>query len=437
MNNRAGLTLSSLGKLPLAIIAGCVGMMLLAAVFMAGFGLGFGAGRVSVSERLPWNATASTSPALYECVREPEDGAASQLYPAFGLFWEAMDLLYEDFYGELPESEEAAYQAIRGVISLLNDPNTSLLTPEEAEYYRTNIEGEFEGIGARVGWDEEADTLVITEPFENQPAWQAGLRRDDLILAVNGESIQGIGLAAAVEKIRGPKGSTILLTVQSPGDDWARDVEVVRDSIDIPTISAGTLGEAGDVAYIRLNTFNENAGQLVRESVRDAVQREPRALILDLRGNSGGLLREAVRVTSVFLEDQVVLLERFRDGEVETYETEGRAVAPELPLVVLVNEGSASASEIVAGALQDHGRATLVGTTTFGKGSVQLPQTLSNDGIMRITVARWHTPLDRSIEGLGLQPDIVVEATAEDSGEPGDAQLEAALKYIQEKTEAP
>ena len=189
-----------------------------------------------------------------------------------------MDLLYADYYGELPASDEAAYQAIRGVIELLDDPNTSLLTPDEADYYRTNMDGEFEGIGARVGWDEGADTLVITEPFENQPAWQAGLRRDDLILAVDGESLQGIGLTAAVEKIRGPKGSTVSADGAEPGDEATREVEVVRDSIDIPTISASALGEAGDVAYVRLNTFNENAGQLVREAVRDAMQREPCAL---------------------------------------------------------------------------------------------------------------------------------------------------------------
>ena len=440
MNNER-FTLSSIGKQPLALVAGCLGAMLLAAVFLAGLGAGFGLGRASAGELRTWNATASTEPALYQCVREPEEGAASRLYPEFGLFWESMDLLYEDFYGDLPDSEEAAYQAIRGVITLLDDPNTSLLTPDEADYYRTNIDGEFEGIGARVGWDEDADTLVITEPFENQPAWQAGLRRDDLILAVDGVSIEGAGLAEAVEKIRGPKGSTVILTVQSPGDASTRDVEVVRDSIDIPTISARTVGEAGDVAYVRLNTFNGNAGQLVREAVRDALQREPRALVLDLRGNSGGLLREAVRVTSVFLEDEIVLFERFNDGTVETYRTEGKAIADEIPLVVLVNEGSASASEIVAGALQDHDRATLIGAKTYGKGSVQLPHTLSNDGILRVTVARWLTPGDRSIEGAGLAPDIVVDAQGDgsggglDGGASGgdDVQLDAALRYIDEQ----
>ena len=411
--------------------------MLASAVFLVGLGIGFGAGRVSAAGLPPWNATASASPTLYQCVEEPQEGAASQLYPEFGLFWEAMDLLYEDYYGELPKSEESAYQAIRGVIELLDDPNTSLLTPEEASYYRTNIEGAFEGIGARVGWDEQADTLIITEAFENQPAWQAGLRRDDLILAVDGESLTGVGLTEAVRMIRGPKGSKVILTVQHSDFASPIDVEVVRDSIDIPTISVNTLGEAGNIAYVRLNTFNENAGRLVRESVRDAMQRDPHAIILDLRGNTGGLLREAVKVASVFLDDEVVLFERFSDGTEETYRTEGRPVAPDIPLVVLVDGGSASASEIVAGALQDHDRAILVGTTTFGKGSVQLPHTLSNGGIMRITMARWFTPNDRSIDGVGLQPDVQVEAPEDGAGGSDDPQLSAALEYINTNMDTP
>ena len=429
MNNQQQITPSSIGRFPLVLIAGCLSVLVLGTVFFVGLGIGFGIGRVSASGVPRWNETASTTPTLYKCVQDPEEGSASHLYPEFGLFWEAMDLLYEEYYGELPQSEEAAYQAIRGILHLLNDPNTSLLTPDEADYYRTNIEGEFEGIGARVGWDEAADTLVMTEPFENQPAWQAGLRRDDLILAVDGESLIGIGLSDAVDRIRGPKGSTITLTIQRPGELTTYDVDVKRDRIDIPTISTRSMGDDGAIAYVRLNSFNENAGQLLRESVRDAVHRDPRAIILDLRGNTGGLLREAVTVSSVFLNDKVVLYEEFNDGEVETYRTEGRPVAGDIPLVVLVNEGSASASEIVAGALQDHERATLIGTTTFGKGSVQLPHTLSNDGILRITIARWLTPNNRSIDGVGLQPDIVVEIPDDGSGGAEDPQLDAALKY--------
>ncbi|NJN82703.1 MAG: S41 family peptidase [Caldilineaceae bacterium] len=355
------------------------------------------------------------------------------LYPDFELFWEAMELLYRDYYGERPESEAATYAAIRSVLGLLEDPNTSFMTPEEAEFFRTHIEGSFEGIGARVGWDQEANTLIITEPFENQPAWKAGIRRDDLILAVDGESVVGTDVSQAVQKIRGPKGSTVVLTVVREGFTEPFDVEVVRDIIEIPTITTNMLGENENIGYVRLNSFNENAGQLVRQAVDDAMARDAVALVFDLRGNSGGLLREAVKVTSVFLQDQVVLIERFSDGKTETYRTNGKALVKEIPIVVLVNGGSASASEIVAGAMQDAGRATLIGEKTFGKGSVQLPHTMSNGAIMRVTVARWYTPLDRSIDGLGLEPDITIAIDPEAEPSPEDPQLDAALEHLQEE----
>jgi carboxyl-terminal processing protease len=345
-----------------------------------------------------------------------------------------MDLIYRDFNGTLPSAEEATYAAIRGVVGELDDPNTSFLTPDEATFFRSTMEGSFEGIGARVAWDEEADTLLITEPFENQPAWNAGIRRNDLILAVDGESLAGTDVSEAVRRIRGPKGTEIVLTVQrDSGTPF--DVTVTRDLIAIPTIATDSLGEDGKIAYVKLNTFSENAGTLVREAVRDALRHEPRGLILDLRGNSGGLLREAVKVANVFLEDEVVLLERFHDGRVETYRTAEQAVTSELPMVVLVNEGSASASEIVAGALQDIGRATLLGTTTYGKGSVQLPHNLSNGAIMRVTIARWFTPQDRTIDGEGLTPDIAISISDEELDAGKDPQLDAALEFFAPKSD--
>jgi carboxyl-terminal processing protease len=190
------------------------------------------------------------------------------------------------------------------------------------------------------------------------------------------------------------------------------------------------LGPNGEVAYIRLNAFNENAGQLVREAMRAALQRDPQGLVFDLRGNSGGLLREAVKVASVFLEDQVVLHERLNGERSETYRTVGDAVTTDLPMVVLVDEATASASEIVAGALQDAGRATLLGTQTYGKGSVQLPHNLSNGAILRVTIARWYTPLERTIDGVGLAPDQLVEMTQAQLERGDDPQLAAALAHL-------
>lgn len=394
------------------------------AMLLIGGAAGFGAGRASVK------LNAAPSAASVDIEQGFNQGSArTALEPEFGVFWEALDLLYGDFYGDLPAGNAATYGAIRGVVDLLDDPNTAFLTPQEADVFRSSMQGTFEGIGARVNWDEELDTLVLVEPFENQPAWNEGLRRGDAVLAIDGESIVGTDLNSAVAKIRGPEGSVVVLTILRPDADAHFDVTITRAAIETPTIATEALGAAGEIAYVRLNSFNQNSGQLVRQAVESAVERGAEGLIFDLRGNTGGLLREAVRVAGIFLKkDDVVLIERFSDGSEQIYTAEGRAVAPDLPLVVLVNESSASASEIVAGALQDAGRAPLIGVTTFGKGSVQLPSSLSDGSIMRVTIARWYTPLDRSIDGTGLEPDQVVEQNDENSD--ADPQLDAALEYL-------
>jgi len=362
---------------------------------------------------------------------EGVDGLRNQ----FPIFWEAMELLYNDFYGEFPEPSESTYAAIRGVLNELDDPNTAFMSPEEANFFRENLQGSFEGIGARVDWDMTADTVVVVEPFENQPAWKAGIKRGDLITHVDGESILGTDLASAVEKIRGPKDTTVVLTVVRADSAAPFEVEVVRDRIEIPTIESRVV--AGNLAYVRLNSFNENAGDLVRDAVEAALEEKPAGLIFDLRGNPGGLLRQAIDVAAVFLpQGQNVLIERFADGREEIYATNVEPVITDLPLVVLVNEGSASASEIVAGAIQDYQRGQLVGTVTYGKGSVQLPHTLSDDSILRVTVARWYTPDDRTIDGSGLQPDVLVELSEADREAQRDPQLEEAIRLLGGEAEA-
>lgn len=409
------------------ILVGCIALIVLGGTFLVGLASGFGLGRFSQGALA---ALPSFGPNNGSAQGRPTSAAAA-LDDNFDLFWEALDLVYRDYYGEIPDPQSITYDAIRGVVNQLGDPNTAFMTPEEANFFRTSMEGSFEGIGARVEWDLERDTVRIVEPFENQPAWTAGVKRGDLVLEVDGESIVGTNLEEAINKIRGPKDSTVVLTVEREGELELLEFTITRASIEMPTISTDTLGENGDIAYVRLYTFNQNAGQFVRQAVEDALKRNPRALIFDLRGNTGGLLRQAVVVSSIFLEDQTVLLERFANGETETYETEGRALNTQIPMVVLVNEGSASASEIVAGALQDHERATLLGMTTYGKGSVQLPHTLSDGSIMRVTIARWYTPLDRSIDGTGLTPDIVIELSEEERTATVDPQIEAAIEFLE------
>ncbi|HHY58624.1 MAG TPA: S41 family peptidase [Chloroflexi bacterium] len=399
------------------ILITCLSLAVAALLFVGGLGIGFAAGK--------WGS----APVANSAPEDGAGGAAAELRARFPLFWEAMDVLYRDFYGELPDSNDAIYAAIRGVLSQVDDPNTSFMTPDEASFFRENLQGSFEGIGARVDWDMNFDTVRIVEPFENQPAWRAGIKRDDLITHVDGETIVGTDLLSAIDKIRGPKGTTVRLTIVRLTEEEPFEVEVVRDRIEIPTIEANTVG--GDIAYIRLNTFNENAGDLVRDAVKQALTQNPSALIFDLRGNPGGLLRQAVEVASVFLpKGERVLIERYADGKEDIYVTEDDPVTTELPMVVLVNEASASASEIVAGAIQDKARGQLVGTTTYGKGSVQLPQTLSDGSILRVTIARWFTPADRTIDGEGLTPDVVVELTDEDRQAQRDPQLDKAIELL-------
>ena len=395
------------------LVLAVVSILIAVVIFAVGFGAGFGAGHLGQP------STAAGQ----------DDGAAGSLRSQFPVFWEAMDILYRDFYGELPEADNATYAAIRGVLGQLDDPNTSFMSPDEAEFFRTNLQGSFEGIGARVDWDPNFNTVRIVEPFENQPAWKAGIKRDDLITHVDGEEIVGTDLTAAIEKIRGPKGTPVVLTIVRLATEETLDIEVVRDRIEIPTIETDTVG--GNLAYIKLNTFNENAADLVRQAVEEALADNPDGLIFDLRGNPGGLLRQAVEVSSIFLgNDENVLIERFSDGKEDIYKTEGEPLTTDLPMVVLVNEGSASASEIVAGAIQDMARGQLVGAKTYGKGSVQLPQTLSDGSILRVTIARWFTPDDRTIDGEGLEPDVVVEITEVEREAQKDPQLEKAIELL-------
>ena len=401
-------------------LTGCAILLVSALIFSIGSGIGFYIGRMSSPAETAGSAViaAETGRAL-----APED---------LGIFWEAMDLLEEDFYGELPSPHERSYGAIRGVLDTLDDRNTGFLTPTEATGFMESIEGSFEGIGALVEWAEDEGAIRIVEPFEDQPAWNAGIRRGDLIIAINGQDVADLSnLNEAINRIKGPKGTEVHLTVRRDGLEDPLEVPVTRDTIDIPVVKSELYGDNDEFAYVQLKRFSADAGAKLRAELEDLLTDETQGLIFDLRGNPGGLLREAINVTSVFLEDERVLIERFSDGTEEIYNTEGSALVPDdLPLVLLVNQGSASASEIVAGALQDVERAPLVGVTTFGKGSVQLPHTLSDESLLRVTIALWYTPSDRSINDTGLEPDIVVERTNEQIENEEDPQLDRAIEFL-------
>ncbi len=345
---------------------------------------------------------------------------------SFELFWEVWSLIEQDYYGELPNDEERLYGAIRGALQTLDDDYTAFIEPEAAHISRDDASGSFEGIGALVGMN-EANQLEIVRPLEDQPAEKAGLKPDDVVLAVDGKSIEGLGIYEAISLIRGPQGTIVVLTIQRAGEREPFPVEIVRARIPTPTIEAKMLEE--NIGYIRLYEFNSQATTRLREALTDLLAQQPVGIILDLRNNPGGFLNEAVSVADEFLPAGVILYERGTDRD-QVFRSTDQGLGDEIALVVLINSGSASASEIVAGAIQDRGRGILIGETSFGKGSVQLPYTLSNGAELRVTIPRWYTPDEQPIHGKGLEPDIPVPYTEEDAEQDLDPQLERAILYL-------
>lgn len=346
---------------------------------------------------------------------------------AFQVFWEAWAAVKEEYYGELPPTDKLVDGAIRGMVQVLGDKFTSYISPEIARVINEDATGSFEGIGAMVRMNEN-NQLEISRPFPGQPADKAGVRAGDIVLAVDGTSIAGYGLYEAIALIRGPAGSKVTLTIERAGEDKPFDVTITRARIEIPIIESKMLPD--NIAYVKLDEFSAPATERLQAALKDLLAQKPKGLILDLRDNPGGFLQQAIEVSDQFLASGIIVIERMGEGEEKTFRATSRGIAQDIPMVVLVNGGSASASEIVAGALQDLGRAKLIGEQTFGKGSVQTSRTLSNNGEMRVTIARWFTPNDRAIHGEGLKPDIEVELTADDAKAGRDPQLDRAVEYL-------
>jgi len=349
----------------------------------------------------------------------------------FQLFWEVWDLVQRHYYDELPSMKEVTYAAIRGVLDTLDDKYTAFIEPDVAAILEEDATGEFEGIGAFVDLD-EAGRVRIVDTFENGPASEAGLQAEDRVIAVDGESIVGDPLYEAIGKIRGPAGSGVTLTVEREGEPEPFDVVVTRARLEIPIVEQEMLEDG--VGYIRLHEFSATASDSLEEGLQTLLDQDPEGIVFDLRQNPGGWLDQAIEVADLFLGDKLVAVERFSDGREREFDADAGDIAEEVPLVVLVNNGSASASEIVAGALQDHERAVLIGTPTFGKGSVQRPFSLSDGSELRVTIALWFTPDDQRIQGQGLTPDVEVPWPEEERQEnpDQDPQLQRAIDYLLE-----
>lgn len=354
----------------------------------------------------------------------------------FEIFWEVWGHIEEDYYFEddLPSTKERVYGGIEGFVSAVGDANTRFLRPEPAQDNREVIQGRFGGIGASVNYNEAGEVLVVDvirdACIRETPADIAGLQSGDVIRAVDGTDVSALSpeeLNAVVELVRGQEGTTVVLTIYRPEDDEIFDVAIERAAVESITVIDQIYG---DVVYLQLTIFNALATQQLQCKLETLLADDPRAIILDLRGNPGGLLNEALTVADLFLDEGPVVIQRDRAGNEDILSSEDGQVAEDIPLVVLVDGGSASASEVVAGAFQDRGRAAvLIGQNTFGKGSVQYVYELSDGSELRVTAAAWFTPGDRRIEGIGLEPDIIIDGERFD--ELGnDVYIEEALQFI-------
>ncbi|MEM7113366.1 MAG: S41 family peptidase [Chloroflexota bacterium] len=344
----------------------------------------------------------------------------------FELFYEAWQILTTEYDGQLPTNEELLFSAINGSIELLGDEHTRFVNPDTAQRIRQN-QGPVEGIGAIVTENEDG-LIEIVRPIDGQPADLAGVKAGDVLIAVDGESVIGQSLDEVVLIVRGPSGTQVTITVRRPGVEEPIDFTITRARFEVPVVEAEMLPE--NVAYVRLTTFlDQGATADVEDALEPLLAQNPAGIVFDLRDNGGGFLSEAINVADLFLPESIILLERNIRGLNETFRADDGDIGEQLPLVVLVNAGSASASEIVAGAIQDNGRGVIVGEVTFGKGSVQQVHTLSNGAELRVTIARWFTPNNNTIDGAGITPDIAVE-TPEDLGGDNDTQLQEAVDFI-------
>ena len=358
---------------------------------------------------------------------ERTTGEEENVSELFAPFWESWDLLHT-YYVDQPLDDNAMMEgAIRGMISALGDPHTRYADPKEYQEEVDSSAGEYQGIGAYV--DVTGEFVKVNSTIPGSPAEEAGLRSGDLVIAVNGEDVTGKDPNVVLYDIRGPEGTPVLLTIRR-GDEEPFDVEIVRRKIETSSVEGEMLD--GQIAYISMSQFGDNTTLELRDKLDELMKNKPKGLILDLRDNGGGWLNTAVDTASEFLPaGTTVLIEKEGDGTETVHRTHrrgGRAL--DVPMVLLINENSASASEIVTGALQCAERAMIIGKTSYGKGSVQIQPELVNGGAISITIARWYLPDDTLIHGIGIKPDIEVEITQEDIDNGLDPQLDTAIAFL-------
>jgi carboxyl-terminal processing protease len=347
----------------------------------------------------------------------------------FNLFWDAWDIIEKNYVKQPVGESDLFYGAIAGSVAALGDPHSVFFDPDTTKEFTNELKGNFEGIGAEIAIKNEQ--LTIVAPLPDSPALKAGIKAGDKILEIDGQSTLGMSLDFAVNKIRGPKGTEVDLKISRDDASDPLDLKIIRDKIKIQSVKWKMLDD--NIVHLELLYFNEDTEDAFDKAIMDIMAKNPKGIIFDMRNNPGGYLDTAISVASEWVDNGVIVYEKSSDGSLKENKSVGQARLKDFPTVVLVNGGSASGSEIVAGALKDYDIAQLIGEKTFGKGSVQSMFSLSDGSSIKLTIAQWLTPKENMIDGQGIEPDIKVELTPEDFNSDKDPQLDKAIEVLKEK----
>lgn len=394
-------------------------LLLCLATLAAGWRIGIAEERLRFEE--PGNTAATGSG---ETLADPEKQAD------LSLLWRVWRLLQQNYVDPRAlQPQKLVTGAIGGLVAGVGDPYTVFMPPKENREFHRALEGTLQGIGAELTLKDGFVTVVA--PLKGSPAEKAGLAPGDVIDTVDGASLEGLTLNDVVDRVRGPRGTAVQLRIVRPGVPEPKLFTIKRDTITIPSVESRVITATGSqVGYVALNQFGDTSTREMEKALLSFKGKSLKGIVLDLRGNGGGYLDGAVDVVSMFLKTGEVVAVEGRGGVSERHDVTGDPLFPDLPLVVLIDQGTASASEITAGALQDHGRATVVGMKSFGKGTVQEVIDLPGGGSLRVTTAHWLTPKGKNLGKEGVQPDVTVERGKNDAPGKADAQLDRALQVV-------